>query len=158
MRKVWAGLLGALVGLSLAAWASRVGLGLGMCEWGFGGGELWAEFWPEASLALRLGLTYLVPVLPGEAPAVGFLAGARLALGEGLRPYLVALAGGWVERPVVGPALWGWSAGGTAGLEWSLDHGGLYVAASALVALRSTPHGTLFYPYFLYIVGVSWGQ
>lgn len=144
--------------LASPAWASRVGLGLGFCELGFGGGELWAEFRPEERWAWRLSLVYLAPVLPGEGAAVGFLGGLRLAMGEGLRPLLWGGGGALLERAEVGGPGVGWAAGAGAGLEWLGPRWGLYLGAWAFLALRSTPVGPALYPYFLYSAGLTWGR
>lgn len=156
MGKLWV-LCVAVLGGTLAACASQLGLGLGFSEWGVSGGELWAEFRPEQSLAWRLSLTYLAPVLPGEGPALAFQGGGRWAGGEALQAF-VALAGGVVVevKQVGGPAI-GWVASGTAGLKWLLGNWGVFAGASAYLALRQTPMGSMFYPYFLYTVGVMWG-
>lgn len=156
MRKLvvlWA----AVVVGAMGAWGSQLGLGLGFSEWGLGGGEVWAEFRPKESLAWRLSVTLLTPVLPGEAPAVAFQAGGRWAAGEALQVVLAAAGGALVEgRSVGGPAL-GWVVSATAGLKWLWGTWGLYASTSAYFALRPTPMGTVFYPYFLYTLGLVWG-
>lgn len=157
MRTILVGLVVAGV-LAVPVWASRLGLGLGFCELGFGGGELWAEFRPEAPLAGRLSLVYLAPLLPGEGAAVGFLGGLRLALGEGLRPFLSGAGGLMLERVEVGGPGLGWAAAACGGLEWLGSGWGLYLSATAYLVLRATPAGTVFYPYFLYSLGLSWGR
>ncbi|MEN3009752.1 MAG: hypothetical protein ABDI20_02000 [Candidatus Bipolaricaulaceae bacterium] len=158
MPKTFILLVGVLAGVSLAAWATRVGLGLGLSEWGFGGGEVWAEFRPEAALAWRLGVVYVAPVLPAEKPGVGFWGGVRLAGGEAIRPLLSLGGGMWVEPTELRVPALGWVAVGTAGLEGMFGRWGFYVGASALLALRPLLEGVLFYPYFLYSVGVMWGR
>lgn len=138
--------------------ASRLGLGVGFCELGFGGGELWAEFRPEQSLTWRLSLVYLAPLLPLESPGVGFLGGLRLAGGEGMRPFLTLAGGTILERTNIGGPAIGWLASSTAGLEWFSPGWALYLGASAYLALRSTTMGTVFYPYFIYCIGLAWGR
>jgi len=156
--RTFLGLVG-ILGLTMVwATATTIGLGVGVAEpLGFGGGEVFGEFGAGAPWGWRISFVYLAPVLPGERPVAGFLAGVKASPGGAWRPFGVASGGAVVESNPIRGLVPGWVLAGTAGVEWQGTRFGVYFAGSIYFVWRPLFEGTVLYPYPLWTLGIIFG-
>jgi len=135
----------------------RLRAGIGLADVGYGvqlaSFEVHGDFPFLDPFALRLSVSFLPPLLPGEGTATVWGAGPILSLGE---KFLFQLGGSggvlWEGAPLVEPHL---ALDGLAGVAYRFGDIGLYFQGRIILAYKNAPRGTHSYAYQLWSFGMS---